>query len=46
MKKVILYGRLVADPETKYFNKDNGEESVVSRYTLAVQRIGKKERGT
>ena len=43
MNKVILSGRLVADPETKYFNKDNGEESVVSRYTLAVQRIGKKE---
>ena len=43
MNKVILSGRLVADPETKYFSKDNGEESAVSRYTLAVQRIGKKE---
>jgi single-strand binding protein len=43
MNKVILSGRLVADPETKYFSKDNGEESAVSRYTLAVQRIGNKE---
>ena len=43
MNKVILSGRLVADPETKYFSKDNSEESAVSRYTLAVQRIGKKE---
>lgn len=44
MNKVILMGRLVRDPETRY---SQGENSVaVTRYTLAVDRRGsKKEQG-
>ena len=45
MNKVILMGRLVRDPETRY---SQGENSVaVTRYTLAVERRGaKKEQAT
>ena len=43
MNKVILIGRLCADPETRY---TEGEQSTaVSRYRLAVDRRYKKEGG-
>lgn len=41
MNKVILIGRLTRDPEVRY---SQGEESIViARYTLAVDRRGKKD---
>ena len=41
MNKVILMGRLTRDPEVRY---SRGEKSTaVGRYTLAVDRIFKKE---
>ena len=40
MNKVILMGRLTADPEVR---RGNGENSVAARYTLAVGRSYKKE---
>lgn len=41
MNKVILMGRLVRDPETKY---SQGQNSIaISRYTLAVDRRFKKD---
>lgn len=43
MNKVILCGRLVRDPETRY---STGERSMaIARYTLAVERRGKKKDG-
>lgn len=40
MNKVIIMGRLVRDPETRY---SSGEKSIaITRYTLAVDRRGKK----
>lgn len=41
MNKVILCGRLVRDPETRYTNK--GDSSAVAKYTLAVDRVFKRE---
>ncbi len=41
MNKVILCGRLVRDPETRYTNK--GDSSAVAKYTLAVDRAYKRE---
>ncbi len=38
MNKVILMGRLVADPEVRYTQKDNGTSGCVARYRLAVNR--------
>lgn len=38
MNKVILCGRLTKDPETRYSG-----ETAISRYTLAVDRRGKKD---
>ena len=40
MNKVILMGRLTADPEITYSQKDN---SAIARYTLAVDRRFKRE---
>ena len=41
MNKVILIGRLTRDPEVRY---SQGEESMaIARYTLAVDRRGKKD---
>ena len=41
MNKVILIGRLTRDPEVRY---SQGEESIaIARYTLAVDRRGKKD---
>lgn len=43
MNKVILMGRLVRDPDVRY---SSGERSMaVARYTLAVDRKGKKADG-
>lgn len=41
MNKVILCGRLVRDPETRYTNK--GDSSAVAKYTLAVDRAYKRD---
>lgn len=42
MNKVILIGRLTRDPEIRY--AQNGQEQTcVARYTLAVNRIYKKD---
>ena len=38
MNKVVLMGRLTKDPETRY-----SQDMAVSRYTLAVDRRGKKD---
>ena len=41
MNKVILIGRLTRNPEVRY---SQGEESIaIARYTLAVDRRGKKD---
>lgn len=37
MNKVILMGRLVADPEVSTYGKD---DELVARYRLAVDRVG------
>lgn len=42
---VILCGRLTRDPEVRYGSSQNGEQTCVARYTLAVDRRGKKEEG-
>lgn len=43
MNKVILMGRLTRDPEARY---SQGERSMaIARYTLAVDRRGKREDG-
>ncbi len=43
MNKVILMGRLTRDPEVRY---TQGQDSMaVARYTLAVDRRGRKENG-
>ena len=41
MNKTILSGRLTKDPETRYTQA--AEPMAVSRYTLAVDRPGKKD---
>ena len=41
MNKVILMGRLTADPEVKYSAGENA--TAIGRYTLAVDRRFKKE---
>lgn len=41
MNKVILMGRLTRDPESRYTN--GTEPMCITRYTLAVDRRGKKE---
>ena len=43
MNKVILMGRLCADPETRY--TEGEQPTAVSRYRLAVDRRYKKEGG-
>ena len=43
MNKVILVGRVVRDPEVKYSAGDNS--MAIARYTLAVDRKGKKQEG-
>ena len=41
MNKIILLGRLVADPETRYTQSN----IAMTRFKLAVNRQGKKEEG-
>ena len=43
MNKVILMGRLTRDPEMRY--SQNDQAMAIARYTLAVDRRGKKESG-
>lgn len=40
MNKVILIGRLVRDPELRYTQAE--EPMAIARYTLAVERRGKR----
>lgn len=45
MNKVILCGRLTRNPEVRY--KTNGNESMaIARFTLAVDRRGRKTNGS
>ena len=41
MNKVILIGRLIRDPEVRY--SQSAEPLAVARYTLAVDRRGKRD---
>ena len=41
MNRVILMGRLVRDPEVRY--AQSGDNMAIARFTLAVDRRGKKE---
>ncbi len=43
MNKTILMGRLVRDPDVRYSTNQNGEQSCIARYTLAVDRRKKDE---
>jgi len=44
MNKVILIGRLTRDPETRYTEKNDSQESMaVTKYTLAVDRKTRAE---
>lgn len=44
MNKVILMGRLTRDPVIKYTGV-NTDQTCIARYTLAVDRRGRKEEG-
>ena len=41
MNKVILMGRLTADPEIRFSQGKNGEQLCIARFTLAIDRRGK-----
>lgn len=43
MNKVILMGRLTADPEIRYSQGQNGEQMAIARFSIAVDRRFKKE---
>ena len=43
MNKVILMGRLTRDPDVRY--TQGNEPMAIARYTLAVDRKGKKQQG-
>ena len=43
MNKVILMGRLTRDPEVRY--SQGAEPMAIARYTLAVDRRGKRNEG-
>lgn len=43
MNKVILIGRLTKDPDVRY--TQGSEPMCIARYTLAVDRMGKKKEG-
>lgn len=45
MNKVILMGRLTKDPVITKSQTQKGEETTTARYTLAVDRRGKKAEG-
>lgn len=42
MNSVNLIGRLTADPEVSYYGK-KGDQVEISRFTLAVDRVGSEE---
>ena len=41
MNQFIGKGRLVADPEVRYVQAQNGEQMAVARYRIAINRKGK-----
>ena len=43
MNKVILLGRLTRNPDVRYTNNQDGSQSAIARYTLAVDRRFKKD---
>ena len=43
MNKVVLIGRITADPIIRYSQGQNGNNTAIARYTLAVDRKFKKE---
>lgn len=43
MNKVILIGRLTRDPEVRYYTGQDGQQSAIARYTLAVDRPGRHQ---
>lgn len=45
MNKVILMGRLTRDPDVRYTQTQTGEQFCIARYSLAVDRRGKKVEG-
>lgn len=45
MNKVILMGRPTKDPEVRYTQKQDGSQMAVARFTLAVDRRGRKTEG-
>ena len=45
MNKVVLMGRLTRDPEVRYSTAQDGTNTAIARYTLAVDRRGKKTEG-
>lgn len=40
MNKVILIGRPTADPDIRYSQKEDGTQTAIARFTLAVDRLG------
>ena len=45
MNKVILMGRLTRDPDVRSTNSQNGDQMAIARYTLAVDRRGRRNGG-
>ena len=45
INKVVLMGRLTKDPQITKSQTQKGEETTTARYTLAVDRRGKKVEG-
>ncbi len=43
MNKVILMGRLTRDPEVRYSQGQDGNNTAIARYTIAVDRRYKKD---
>ena len=43
MNKVMLMGRLTRDPDIRYSNRADGQDTVVAKYTLAVDRRVKRD---
>ena len=45
MNSVCLLGRLTDDPKISNYTGNDGQTGAIARYTLAVDRPGKKEQG-
>lgn len=45
MNRVELLGRLTRDPDVRYYTGQDGQQSAVARYTLAVDRPGRHQEG-